>query len=145
MHPPFLTHASSKIIIKESRKSCFFLLKISLILNTVVSIWVQDPPSLRTAGTFAVVDSRPPKNVFGGREATTGNAPAVRRLGPTSPQEPLYHSEDEESLCPPGASVQKREPLSALYYFKTSQAPRLYKKSASIDVTRKTAITFLSR
>ena len=49
--------------------------------------------------------------------------------GPTSPQEPLYHSEDEESLCPPGASVQKREPLSALYYFKTSQAPRLYKNS----------------
>ena len=49
--------------------------------------------------------------------------------GPTSPQEPLYHSEDEESLCPPGASVQKREQLSALYYFKTSHAPRLYKNS----------------
>ena len=49
--------------------------------------------------------------------------------GPTSPQGPLYHSEHEETLCPPGASVQKREPLSALYYFKTSQAPRLYKNS----------------
>ena len=49
--------------------------------------------------------------------------------GPTSPQEPRYHSEDEESVWPPGASVQKREPLSALYYFKTSQAPRLYKNS----------------
>ena len=38
--------------------------------------------SLRTADAFPVVASLPPKNMlfFGGREATTGNASAVRRL-----------------------------------------------------------------
>ena len=34
--------------------------------------------SLRTADAFPVVASLPP--IFGGREATTGNASAVRRL-----------------------------------------------------------------
>ena len=39
--------------------------------------------SLRTADAFPVVASLPPKNLFfGGREATTGNASAVRRLLP---------------------------------------------------------------
>ena len=37
--------------------------------------------SLRTADAFTVVASLPPKNIFGGRGATTGNASAVRRLG----------------------------------------------------------------
>ena len=37
------------------------------------------PPSLRTADVFPVVASLPP--IFGGREATTGNASTVRRLG----------------------------------------------------------------
>ena len=40
-------------------------------------------PSLRIADAFPVVASLPPKNrtlFFGGREATTGNASAVRRL-----------------------------------------------------------------
>ena len=41
---------------------------------------------LRTADAFPVVASLPPKKkkkrkIFGGREATTGNASAVRRLG----------------------------------------------------------------
>ena len=79
MSAPSLPHS------RFVRKACFFLLTISLILNSGFNMG----------------------------------------SGPTSPQEPLYHSEDEESLCPPGASLQKREPLSALYYFKTSQALRL--------------------
>ena len=87
--PSLLTLRLKLFSKKAGIKACFFLQTISLILNTVVSIWVQDP-------------DRP------------------RRL---------YRSEDEESLCPPGTSVQKREPLSALYYFKTSQAPQLYKNS----------------
>ena len=39
--------------------------------------------NLRTADAFPVVASLPPKKkkIFGGREATTGNASAVRRLG----------------------------------------------------------------
>ena len=45
--------------------------------------------SLRTADAFSVVASLPPqkkkkkkkRKIFGGREATTGNEPAVRRLG----------------------------------------------------------------
>ena len=41
--------------------------------------WCVCAPSLRTADAFPVVTSLPPKN-FGGREATTGNASAVRRL-----------------------------------------------------------------
>ena len=38
--------------------------------------------SLRTADVFPVVASLPPKNIFffGGREGTTRNASAVRRL-----------------------------------------------------------------
>ena len=40
-------------------------------------------PSLRTADAFPVVASLPPKN-SGAREATTGNASAVRRLDPAS-------------------------------------------------------------
>ena len=38
-------------------------------------------PSLQAADAFPVVASLPPL-VFGGREATTGNASAVRRLDP---------------------------------------------------------------
>ena len=41
--------------------------------------WCVCAPSLRTVDAFPVVTSLPPKN-FGGREATTGNASAVRRL-----------------------------------------------------------------
>ena len=37
-------------------------------------------PSLRTADTFPVIDSLPLEIFFGGREVTTGNASAVRRL-----------------------------------------------------------------
>ena len=36
--------------------------------------------SQRTADIFPVVASLPPKNILGGREATTGNVSAVRRL-----------------------------------------------------------------
>ena len=58
--------------------------------NDVVETDGKDGHSLRTADAFPVVDSLPPKNSvceperqndFGGREATTGNASAVRRLG----------------------------------------------------------------
>ena len=52
------------------------------------------PNSLRTADAFPVVASLPAKNsisgrrfsLFGGREATTGNASAVRRLRPEGPK-----------------------------------------------------------
>ena len=37
--------------------------------------------SLRSADVFPVVASITPKIVFGGREATTGNKSALRRLG----------------------------------------------------------------
>ena len=36
--------------------------------------------NLRTADVFPVVASLAPKNKFGGKEATTGNTPAVRSL-----------------------------------------------------------------
>ena len=50
--------------------------------NDVVETDGKDGHSLRTADAFPVVASLPPKKLFfGGREATTGNASAVRRLG----------------------------------------------------------------
>ena len=52
--------------------------RFSFWSNLVLSLREFD--SLRTAKAFPVVASLPPKN-SGGREATTGNASAVRRLG----------------------------------------------------------------
>ena len=42
-----------------------------------------NPPSLRSEDVFLVVASLPPKTIFGGREATTGNTSALRRLKST--------------------------------------------------------------
>ena len=52
-------------------------------IMSYVEIRVRNPKlaSLRTADAFPVVTSLPPKKsdaIFGGREATTGNASAVR-------------------------------------------------------------------
>ena len=54
--------------------------------------------SLRTADVFLVVASLPPKVFFGGREATTGNTSAVRRLPAAKSEEKRVFSQATEDL-----------------------------------------------
>ena len=61
-------------------------------------------PSLRTADAFPVVFFLPPKNsvaIFGGREATTGNASAVRRLCSPSSDSPFPDIDHNAPCLPP--------------------------------------------
>ena len=64
--------------------SVIIILIIKKFFNPLVMFTLQSNlarPSLRTADAFSVIASLPPL-FFGGREAMTGNASAVRRLDP---------------------------------------------------------------
>ena len=62
------------------------ILIVKKFFNPLVMFTLQSNlarPSLRTSDAFPVIASLPPL-FFGGREAMTGNASAVRRLDPAS-------------------------------------------------------------
>ena len=73
-------------LVQQEQFSVIIILIIKKFFNPLVMFTLQSNlarPSLRTADAFPVIASLPPL-FFGGREAMTGNASAVRGLDPAS-------------------------------------------------------------
>ena len=82
----FFSKTTTFELVQQEYFSIIIILIFKKLFNPLVMFTLQSNlarPSLRTADAFPVVASLPPKN-SGGREATTGNASAVRRLDPAS-------------------------------------------------------------